>query len=193
MENIENVDNYKKTMNYTKKNIIENFLNLLKLFVKNIVIEKNEKNEIIGKNRIFFLRGIKALLIIFMTIMKKTNNLELAYYHCEKAIYYYSEFFSQISNKNSFVFLTCNDALLFIYKRTIYRLVKFKIEQTAFSKQFFSELGTTLKIIVCMIHNNDISDIFNYVKIHNLHNKNQNELNNLFESFLLTCDYDLIQ
>ena len=97
MENISDSNNYFKNLNYSVENIINNYLNLLKTYVNHT--KKHETNiGITNKTQNFYNRGIQMLMIIFMIMLKKTNNLELTYYHCEKAIFYYIEFYSQISN-----------------------------------------------------------------------------------------------
>ena len=126
MENIGDVKLYKNYLEYSNLNILENFMNLVKIYDTNVT-KNNDLIQNISKSHFeyFYFRGINALLIIFVKILKRTNNLKLTYFHTEKAIYYYIEFFSQISNRNSFISLTCNDAILFLYKKTIYKLSKF--------------------------------------------------------------------
>jgi hypothetical protein len=126
MENIGDVKLYKNYLEYSNLNILENFMNLVKIYDTNVT-KNNDLIQNISKSHFeyFYFRGINALLIIFVKILKRTNNLKLTYFHTEKAIYYYIEFFYQISNRNSFISLTCNDAILFLYKKTIYKLSKF--------------------------------------------------------------------
>ena len=165
MENIEHIDLYKKNLEYSNKNILENFLNLIKIYNKIILqndIFKNEKNENNENNenneksfsRIFYNRGLNAIMIIFMKILKRTNNLELTYYHCEKSIYYYNEFFSQITNKNNFINVSCNDAVMFLYKKSIYRLSRFNINEDDEYLNKFNQISICLKIIILMLKNN---------------------------------------
>ena len=95
MENIEDISLYKNSFEYSTMNILENFMNLIKIYDRNVT-----KNSELSKNipqslfLYFYYRGMSAIYIIFIKILKRTNNLELSYFHSEKAIYYYIEFFS---------------------------------------------------------------------------------------------------
>lgn len=167
MENLENVENYKKKFEYSSKNVLENFLNLIKIYEKNIF--KNEGFEFYKKEKstngnreksndsfldIFYFRGINALMVIYMSILNRTNNLELAYFHCEKSIYYYNEFFSQITNKNNLINVSCSDAIMFLYKKTIYRLVRFNSNNNINKQKTFRQISICLKIIISMLKSN---------------------------------------
>lgn len=67
--------------------------------------------------------GFNGLTYVFKVLLLYTRNLELTYFHTQKAIYYYIEFIHQISNDiNVSVQLTPKDALLFIYKKTIFQI-----------------------------------------------------------------------
>jgi hypothetical protein len=50
-----------------------------------------------------------------------TKNLDLTFYHTQKAYYFYIEFIEQISDDNiTFLQLSSRDAVMFVYKKTIY-------------------------------------------------------------------------
>lgn len=66
-------------------------------------------------------QGIYALCSIFSMLLLYTKNLDITYYHSQKAYYYYTEFISQIGDENNgFLQLSSKDAILFIYRKTIY-------------------------------------------------------------------------
>jgi Glu-tRNA(Gln) amidotransferase subunit E-like FAD-binding protein len=47
----------------------------------------------------------------------------MAYYHSQKAFYYYTEFIGQITgDQNVFLQLTSRDAMMFVYKKTIFEI-----------------------------------------------------------------------
>jgi len=47
----------------------------------------------------------------------------MAYYHSQKAFYYYTEFIGQITgDQNIFLQLTSRDAMMFVYKKTIFEI-----------------------------------------------------------------------
>ena len=147
LENLENNELYKSKLENSNENVLKNFLNLIGTY-KKYILKNEEKDNILFLN-IFFDRGLNALIIIFMSILKRTNCLELAYYHCEKSIYYYNEFFSQITNKNNFISVSCNDAIMFLYKKSIYRLARFNSKSN--NQDQFKFLNICLKIIVLMV------------------------------------------
>ena len=80
-----------------------------------------------------------------------TNNLELTHYHTKKGFYYYIEFIEQsISKKNINLNLTSQDAVMFVYKKTINNF--------------------TINHISCKLHNKIkiFLNIYNYLLINHL-------------------------
>jgi hypothetical protein len=70
-----------------------------------------------------FERGLETLMHIFSITFYYTKNLELTFYHTQKAYYFYIEFIEQISDDNvTFLQLSSRDASLFVYKKTIFEL-----------------------------------------------------------------------
>lgn len=68
-------------------------------------------------------RGMNAIANIFAIIFMYTKNIELTILHCKKALYYYIEFIGQIADEgHSYLQLNSKDAMLFIYKKTIYEI-----------------------------------------------------------------------
>lgn len=106
----------------TDKTLLMNYTKLLEtyhlLFKKNIVTKKMNYIDFIYK------QGMKCIKHIFIFLLQHSNNLQFTYYHCEKGIYYFTEFISQIENENSFLKLSSIDAIIFVYKKTIYNINK---------------------------------------------------------------------
>ena len=179
LENLENTELYKSKLEISNENILKNFLNLIKTY-KKYILKNEEKNNTSFLN-IFFDRGLNALMIIFMSILKRTNCLELAYYHCEKSIYYYNEFFSQIINKNNFINVSCNDAIMFLYKKSIYRLARFNSESC--NQDQFKTLNICLKIVILMVRSKQtIEEINSEIPV--LTNKSYDELEKMLTEYL---------
>ena len=114
-----NVDNYKKTIQNTGQEILTKFTDIIIDYMK-IMSEK-----ITMKKKSYYLfifeRGIETLIHVFSMIYFYTKNLDLTYYHSQKAYYFYIEFIEQISDDNiTFLQLSSRDAVLFVYKKTIY-------------------------------------------------------------------------
>lgn len=146
------------TINY--KSLIENSVSeILTKFVK-VIIEYMRfiSEKIIMKNkqyyRFIFGRGIETLIHVFYVIFYYTKNLELTFYHTQKAYYFYIEFIEQISDDNvTFLQLSSRDAILFVYKKTIFDLnneYKKNIQEPTTEEKNILE---TLNIYTCIYKN----------------------------------------
>ena len=85
----------------------------------------SEKINIKNKQYYIFIfeRGIETLIHVFSMIFFYTKNLDLTFYHSQKAYYFYIEFIEQISDDNiTFLQLSSKDAVMFVYKKTIFEL-----------------------------------------------------------------------
>lgn len=116
-----NTENYNKNINNTLQEIIPNFMNIMTEYMKFI------SEKITMKKKAYYLfiveRGIDTLIHVFSMIFYYTKNLPLTIYHTQKAYYFYIEFIEQISDDNiTFLQLSSRDAVLFVYKKTIYDL-----------------------------------------------------------------------
>ena len=68
-------------------------------------------------------RGLDTITHVFITILYHTNNHEIVYYYTQKSIYLYIEFINQISELDKhFLKLTSRDAVIYVYKKTIFEL-----------------------------------------------------------------------
>lgn len=86
-----------------------------------LFITENLKN----KNKVYLkfivIRGLDTITNVFNLILFYTKNLDITYFHSQKAFYFYVEFIEQISNdKNSFLNLSSRDAIMYVYKKTIF-------------------------------------------------------------------------
>lgn len=124
--------------------ILNNYLKLLNtyhlLFTKNIVTKSSYYKEFI------YTQGMKCLNHIYILLLHYTNNISFTYYHCEKGIYYFTEFISQIENENSFLKLSSIDAIIFVYKKTIYNINKKMIDIS--KKESIDHVNKIIKLII---------------------------------------------
>ena len=91
-------------------------------FIHNIV-ENNVTNP--NNKLIIIIKGIETLLHIYNYLLYYTKNSNLSFFHTQKAIYMYIEFIKQIyDEQNNLLNLKINDAVLFIYKKTIFDIKK---------------------------------------------------------------------
>ena len=67
------------------------------------------------------IKGVETLEHILKMLFLYTKNSTLTFYYLEKSVYYYLEFIEQMNqDKNSFLKLNTKDAILFLYKKTIF-------------------------------------------------------------------------
>jgi len=118
---LHNVENYRSTIQNTPQEILTKFTEVIIEYMRLIAEKINIKNK---QYYIFiFERGIETLIHIFSIIFYYTKNLELTFYHSQKAFYVYVEFIEQISDDNiTFLQLSSKDALMFVYKKTIFEI-----------------------------------------------------------------------
>lgn len=116
-----NTENYYPAIHNTSQEILTKITEVLIEYMRLI----SEKINIKKKQYYIFIfeRGIETLIHIFSMIFYYTKNLELTFYHSQKAYYFYIEFIEQISDDNvTFLQLNSRDALMFVYKKTIFEL-----------------------------------------------------------------------
>lgn len=145
-ENFNDPSIYKSKENegLTEDIVYTSFLKLLEtfhaLFKKNIMTKNMRYQEFI------YMQGMKCLNHVFILLINYTNNLPFTYYHCEKGIYYFTEFISQIENENSFLKLSSIDAIIFVYKKTIYNINKKMIDTS--SRNYIEEVDRIIKFLI---------------------------------------------
>ena len=118
---IYSVSNYKSTIDNSVQEILTKFVSAIVEYMRFI------SEKITMKNKLYYMfifeRGLETLMHIFSITFYYTKNLELTFYHTQKAYYFYIEFIEQISDDNvTFLQLSSRDASLFVYKKTIFEL-----------------------------------------------------------------------
>lgn len=125
---LHNVDNYLKVVNKDTR-LLREYTYLIYEFLQLCSINITIKN--IDYLKFVIIKGIESISHIFNTIFLYSKNIELTKYHCSKASHYYLEFIGQIGeDSHSFLQLSSKDAILFIYKKTIYDI------NNSFRKEF---------------------------------------------------------
>ena len=143
-----NTDNYHDDLKYSLNEIFIKYICLIHeyidIFKENIYIQKNHYLKYI------FIKGINNINYIFSYLLLYTQNLELTVHHTQKAILYYIEFIGQIGDENhGFLKLTSKDAILFVYKKTIYQInddFRMKFNQKKQSKELFNNVSLLIDI-----------------------------------------------
>ena len=116
-----NVDNYKPKFDCSAPDILTKFVSVVIEYMKFMSEKISMKNK--HYYRFIFERGVETVIHVFMNTLYFTKNLDLSFYHSQKAYYFYIEFIEQISDENViFLQLSSRDAILFVYKKTIYEI-----------------------------------------------------------------------
>jgi hypothetical protein len=118
---LSNVDNYKPNFQSSVQDILTKFVSVIIEYMNFISEKIKMKNK--HYYRFILERGVETLIHVFTNILFYTKNLDLAFYHSQKAYYFYIEFIEQISDENvTFLQLNSRDAILFVYKKTIFEI-----------------------------------------------------------------------
>ena len=136
---------------------------------------------------------------IFNVILLYTKNLKVTVHHCKKAYLFYVEFIGQIGNDNhSYLQLNSKDAILFIYKKSIFDINNEYREIYEISEEDNNKMNEIKKISIIfsnlyrfiinnIVYKNDktlknMSTII--MKVLELINKKRTEKNNLFDKII---------
>ncbi len=118
---LNNVDNYKPNFDCLLQDILTKFVSVVVEYMRFMSEKISMKNK--HYYRFIFERGIETVSHVFINTLYFTKNLDLSFYHSQKAYYFYIEFIEQISDENvTFLQLSSRDAILFVYKKTIYEI-----------------------------------------------------------------------
>ena len=118
---LHNIENFKKELesdiNAVIEKISELFIEYYKFITENIKLKKSKFYQFI------IIRGLDTIISIFNFIILYSKNLDLAYFHCQRAYYFYVEFVGQISeDEKTFLQLSSRDAITYVYKKTIFEI-----------------------------------------------------------------------
>ena len=120
-KSINSIENYKQVLKEANDVIISKYLDIISEYINfsvaNIHIQKNNYFKYV------IIKGIETIQYVFIMLLLYTKNLDLTHHHCSKAFYYYIEFIGQVGDDNHvFLRLTSTDAILFVYKKTIFEI-----------------------------------------------------------------------
>lgn len=123
-----NSDIYSNKMSIPQSIIEEHFK---KLVVEYFEFIHKEDKKIITPNVSMFkftvVRGLETFGHVFKIVLLYTNNIAAAIYHSQRSMCLYVEFIRQIiENNQTFLRLTSKDAVMYVYKETIFRIKKDK-------------------------------------------------------------------
>ena len=185
-KSIDKIENYKNTFEDTDSNIISQYIKLIDKYNYSIIKLIKIHNHTYFKY--VFLKGVESLTYVFYFLLFYTKNLSMTYHHSEKALFYYIEFIGQIGDDNhSFLQLSSKDAVLFIYKKTIFEIndtIRKEIKITDKEKEILDniQLITNIykNIINIFVNTNNLDNINDIEKRDELYLLIFNEVNDFF-------------
>lgn len=157
---LNNVNNYKHIIQYSVQDILTKFVSVIVEYMRFMSEKITMKNK--HYYGFIFERGVNMLIHVFTVTLYYTKNLDLSFYHSQKAYYFYIEFIEQISDDNiTFLQLSSKDAVSFVYKKTIFEInndyKKNMIELTSDEKCILAHMDVYISIY---------KNIINFVILH---------------------------
>lgn len=134
--NLKLEETYEVYIDTSIKEIMINYTTLLNYYV--IYSIENIKSQNVN----IFNKGFSLISNVFITILMYTRSINTTIHHTQKAILYYIEYITQITDKdeNMFFNLTLKDAIVYVYTKTIYDInesIRSKHIMTKFENNLF--------------------------------------------------------
>lgn len=155
-QSLTNIDNYKQYATETSSVAFSKFLNVAGDYLVQCSDNIHIRN--IDYFKYVVSQGMATLGHVFLTLYLYTSNLELTIFHCQKAVYYYIEFIGQIGDDNhSFLQLNSKDAILFVYKKTIFEIDNVYRKEFASPRLPWSSQSNLNTLVTTFIRHNALS------------------------------------
>ena len=103
-----------------KSRIIDKYYTIIEEYFKQIEKLHLSNNEVDIQSCMMI--GLNSIHRVFEYVLMKTKNIEKAYYYSQRTYFYYIQYIGQIYETNLQNALNQGDAVLFIYKKTIFEL-----------------------------------------------------------------------
>lgn len=130
------ISNYKENYKSDEIEQFSKYINILNEFIHQV--EETLKIKNINYKQFIIIKGIETISHVYKIILLYTKNLDLCFYNSKRALYYYIEFINQIGEENhDFIKLTPKDAILFVYKKTIFSLDENHLKKFKSNKEDF--------------------------------------------------------
>ena len=189
INNYENIQDIKIIKSDLKDEHMNEYISKYVIIMSEFILYNSSKKHYrtLDYNQYVTHQGIQTLFHIYHNLLMHTKNIDLVSYHVQKAYYYYIEFISQINKEqHSFLQFNIKDAIMFIYKKTIFNLDKQLIDALNLSKDEKHILRNlydiTNKINHLLIYVTDI------IRINSNNDDDHKNNNNLVEINSDTCD-----
>lgn len=151
---LQNLENYNKDLSETPIEVFCKYNEIINEFIIQFsnISSYTQKEAYI---KYILKSGINTITNIFNIILLYTMNMDLTKYYCNHGAYYYSEFTEQmIGDHTSFLKLSTKDAIMFVYKKTIFELneeYKNNFSSSDMINDKFSIINSLIKIYTDMI------------------------------------------
>lgn len=123
---LSDIQTYSNKISLPQSIIEEHFKKLIIEYFE--FINRDQKKIVTANNEMFkftLIRGLETICHVYKLVLLHTNNISAAIYHSQRSICLYVEFILQImENSQTFLKLTTKDAVLYVYRETIFRLKK---------------------------------------------------------------------
>jgi len=118
---LSDTDNFNSELTVSVEDVMNKYTELLVEYI-NFILE-NVKIKKFEYANFIISRGFDTITHVFNNTLYYTRNLDLTYFHCQKAFYFYVEFICQISEAEKlFLQLSSRDAATYVYKKTLFEI-----------------------------------------------------------------------
>jgi hypothetical protein len=131
-----NEHTYKEKRDFTLISVHDHYRHVI-LEYMTYVLKNQTKYAIHNSNTISYIiiRGLETITHVFMMTILHTNNIDAALYYAQKSIIIYTEFITQITHGKNAVFdLNSRDAVVYVYKKTIFMLKRRSVENNVYAE-----------------------------------------------------------
>ena len=120
------IQTYSNKMSLPQSIVEEHFKKLIIEYFE--FINRDQKKIVTANSEMYkftLIRGLETMGHVYKLVLLHTKNVSAAIYHSQRSICLYVEFILQImENSQTFLKLTTKDAVLYVYRETIFRLKK---------------------------------------------------------------------
>ena len=100
-----------------EKFILDNFPKIINEYLNHM--KQSELLKKIPNSNYIICIGLHSIIHIFKIVLNKTKNINITFYHCQKAYYCYLEYIEQMNQTQLLHNLKTLDAIIFIYKNVL--------------------------------------------------------------------------
>ena len=140
MEHLQNLNSLKEPTNYndvltdSSETVLNKYFlvmnEYLTFMIDNIKISNTSYFQYI------LIKGFETVSHVFIQLLLYTKNVNVVFYNTQKSFYFFSEFIEQINNsENAYLKLSCKDAVLYVYEKTIFEIPNQKKMDIFFGKE----------------------------------------------------------